>query len=183
VYVNISGHQVRPEHLVPVLGDALSEHGLESQYLGIELTETAMLANPDASAEVIRNVQRMGVKVAIDDFGTGYSGLSYLQSFAIDSLKIDQSFVRSIQGNPDSGDGRLASAIVALGHSLGLEVVAEGVETQAQLEFFEKTQCDRVQGYLLSHPKPAHEVLPFLEKNGSSKLARSILSRASSKAH
>jgi len=179
VYVNISGHQVKPEHLVPLLADALSEHGLDSRYLGIELTETAMLADPEASAQVLRNVQRLGIKVAIDDFGTGYSGLSYLQTFAIDSLKIDQSFVRCIHGDPDSGDGRLASAIVALGHSLGLDVVAEGVETEAQLEFFKKSDCDRVQGYLLSHPRPAPEIVPFLEQTGPSDGVGSTFSPAS----
>jgi len=126
------------------------------------LTETAIVANLEVSAQVLREVSKMGIQISVDDFGTGYSSLSYLQSFPIDSLKIDQSFVRNLTTDSGNADGSLAGAIVALGHSLGLKVVAEGVENEEQLEFLKENGCDSIQGYLFCVPGPVDEISKYL---------------------
>jgi len=171
VDMNISAQQLDPDYLIPALAHELKRYQLSSRYIGIELTETAIVARPEMTAQVLSKVNEMGIVVAIDDFGTGYSSLSYLQNFPINALKIDQSFIRSITADPDNpGKGMLASAIIALGHSLGLTVVAEGVENDSQLEFLRHNNCDTIQGFLISQPVPAKEIPPFLQcsylKNG-----------------
>ncbi len=152
VYVNVSGQQFESTSLVADIQDALSRHGLTGSALGVELTETSIVAQPDRAVRMLESLRTLGIKVAIDDFGTGYSSLSYLQDFPIDSLKIDQSFVRAISST--TGNGNLARAIVAMGHSLGLAVIAEGVENEEQLAFLRRAGCDSVQGYLLGTPLP-----------------------------
>ena len=163
IFINVSGQQVKPDHLVPALAEGLSSCGVSPEHLGIELTETAIVANLEVSAQVLREVSKMGIQISVDDFGTGYSSLSYLQSFPIDSLKIDQSFVRNLTSDAGNADGSLAGAIVALGHSLGLKVVAEGVENEEQLEFLVENGCDSIQGYLFCVPGPVEEISKYLE--------------------
>jgi EAL domain-containing protein (putative c-di-GMP-specific phosphodiesterase class I) len=123
----------------------------------MELTESMVMEDSEASLATLASLGAMGVRVAIDDFGTGHSSLSYLKRFSVDTLKIDRSFVHDIPD--DAEDSAIARAVVALGHSLQLRVVAEGVETEAQAEFLRSLGCDEMQGYLLSRPLPA-AVLP-----------------------
>jgi len=152
VSVNVSPRQFRRGDLVSAVADALVETGLDPRWLEIEITEGMMMHDREHAAEVLRAVKALGVQIAVDDFGTGYSSLSYLKRFPVDRLKIDRSFVQDISASGD--DATIVRAIVALGHNLGLKVVAEGVETDAQVRFLREQHCDELQGYLLSRPVP-----------------------------
>ncbi len=160
VSVNCSAQQFQRESLVETVGRILRETGLSANRLDLEITESVIIQR---SEEVIARIQAfddMGVRISIDDFGTGYSSLSYLKRFAIHQLKIDQSFVRDISSDPD--DAAIVSAIIAIAHSLGLAVVAEGVETAEQLAFLKSLGCDAAQGYYFSKPVPAEEFSQLL---------------------
>ncbi len=160
VSVNCSAQQFQQEGFVETVGGILRETGLPANRLDLEITESVIIQR---SEEVIARFQAfddMGVRISIDDFGTGYSSLSYLKRFAIHQLKIDQSFVRDISSDP--GDAAIVSAIIAISHSLGLEVVAEGVETAEQLAFLRSLGCDAAQGYYFSRPVPAEEFARLL---------------------
>ena len=153
VSVNVSARQFRQGILVNCVSRILAETGLDPLYLEMELTESMIMHNADAAVATLRQLTALGVQLSVDDFGTGYSSLSYLKNLPIDTLKIDQSFVRDIvAGAPDHRV--LARAIISIGHSLDLKVVAEGVETEAQLEYLRKHGCDEVQGYYFSQPVP-----------------------------
>jgi len=155
ISVNLSARQFRQESLVKLVRQILSEARLDAGQLEMELTESMVMHNADAAIMILRGFKSLGVSVSVDDFGTGYSSLSYLRRLPIDTLKIDRSFVRDID-DPDDGDGGiLAQAIISLGHSLKLKVVAEGVETRAQLRFLKAHRCDEVQGYYFDKPMPA----------------------------
>ncbi len=130
----------------------LEEAELGPEFLELELTESSIMSNPEATIDVLTKLQTKGVAISVDDFGTGFSSLSYLKRLPIDSLKVDQSFVRELATDPD--DAALVMAIVSLGHTLRLRVVAEGVETQEQLRFLRLLRCDEIQGYLISKPLP-----------------------------
>jgi diguanylate cyclase (GGDEF)-like protein/PAS domain S-box-containing protein len=149
VSVNLSARQFS-EHAVTMVQSILAETGLAPHLLELELTESASMEEPEKTIDILRQIKAMGVKVAIDDFGTGYSNLSYLKRFPVDKLKLDQSFVRDI--TTDQHDLSIARAVIAMGHGLGLTVIAEGVETVAQLELLAENGCDEVQGYYLSRP-------------------------------
>jgi diguanylate cyclase (GGDEF)-like protein len=153
ISVNVSSHQFQRTHLAEVIGAILEETGATARYLCVELTEGVIMDNAQANLEMLRELKDKGIKLSVDDFGTGYSSLSYLHKFPLDELKIDRSFVLQITeaGCP------VTSAIIAMGRSLGLRVVAEGVETQAQLAFLKAEGCDEYQGYLKSEPLPADE--------------------------
>ncbi len=158
--VNMSARQFRHKHLAALVEDTLREFDIEPARLEIELTETLVMEDNEVNRAMLENFARIGVGLAIDDFGTGHSSLSYLKRFRIDTLKIDRSFV---SGLPEKGDDiAIASAVVALGHSLQMRVVAEGVETQAQADFLRDMGCHEMQGYLLSRPLPAAEVVPWM---------------------
>jgi EAL domain-containing protein (putative c-di-GMP-specific phosphodiesterase class I) len=161
VAVNISSLQFKPNTLVEAITQVLKASDLDSHWLEIELTESAIMKNMDESSGILRELKRMGLRVAIDDFGTGYSSLAYLKRFPLDILKIDRSFIRDIPGDRDNE--AIAAAIVAMAHSLNLEVIAEGVETEDQLEFLRRHGCDEVQGFLLSRPLPGGEMKEYLE--------------------
>jgi len=150
VAVNVSAHQFMAGSLPDVVAEALSESGLEPQYLEVELTESVMMHDSEAIAAQLARLTRMGVSISLDDFGTGYSSLGYLSRFMLDKLKIDQTFVRNITTEPRSA--AIAQATIALAHGLSLVVVAEGVETEDQFEFLKGIGCDEVQGYLFSRP-------------------------------
>lgn len=153
--VNVSAHQLAQREFLDLVGNVLREVGLEPRHLELELTETALMTNTDVTHRTLHALNQMGVELSIDDFGTGYSSLGYLREFTIDKLKIDQSFVRDMAYNPN--DATIATSIIAMAHKLNLKVIAEGVETQAQLEFLRRYGCDQIQGFLFSPPAEAHE--------------------------
>jgi len=148
VAVNLSARQFRRADFPRAVLAILEETGLDPALLDLEITETMLMVNTDASRTALVALKRQGVRVAIDDFGTGYSSLSYLKRFPLDRLKIDQSFVRDIAN--DSNDAAIVEAVIALAHSLRLEVVAEGVETEAQHRFLQARRCESAQGFLFS---------------------------------
>lgn len=150
VAVNVSAHQIASGHLPERIRDTLQRNGLSPEQLEIELTESTMMADTEHSAAQVARISRMGVSVALDDFGTGYSSLAYLSRFALSKLKIDRSFVNGLTEDPKSQV--LVDATVGLARALGLRVVAEGVETEAQRELLMAAGCDALQGYLLSRP-------------------------------
>lgn len=160
VAVNLSAVQFRRHDVMDTILSALHAAHLEPRYLEIELTEGTLMTNPERSAEQLAVLRAMGVSVAIDDFGTGYSSLSYLRRLPIDKLKIDRSFVRDLVINRT--DESIVRAIVALAHSVGLQVIAEGVETEQQLERISILECDLWQGYYCCRPQPAHDLQPLL---------------------
>jgi diguanylate cyclase (GGDEF)-like protein len=147
VSVNLSARQFRQEGLVRMFSRVLEETGLDPKHLEIELTESMVMHNIDTAVATLQGLKSLGVSLSLDDFGTGYSSLAYLKNLPIDKLKIDRSFVRDIGTGEDEDEGVLAQAIVTLGHSLHLHVVAEGVETDSQVRFLKRHRCDEVQGY------------------------------------
>jgi len=152
VSVNLSARQLRERDLVRTVNKALTESGLNPRCLELELTES-MLQNVDTAEVILKDLHDVGVYLSIDDFGTGYSSLNYLKRFPIDNLKIDRSFVRDIISDPD--DAAITDAIISMAHTLGIRVVAEGVETAEQLVFLHKHKCDLIQGYYFSKPLAA----------------------------
>lgn len=150
VAVNVSAMEFRDDNFLQGLLEILDETGLDPRYLEIELTEGVLMRRADSAAAILQTLRDRGVKIAIDDFGTGYSSLSYLRKFPVDALKIDQSFVRQIS---DKGyDTAIVTAVIGMAHSLGLRVVAEGVETREELEFLRAHQCDEAQGFYFGQP-------------------------------
>jgi len=167
VSVNLSVRQLKPGRLVNLVQQALDASGLPANQLELEVTESLLMEDVEAARMSLTELKDIGVRISVDDFGTGYSSMNYLKRFPIDTLKIDQTFVREIPTDPD--DTAITSAIIALGHALRLDVVAEGVETYPQMHFLQDQGCDRAQGYLLSRPKPAPEFAEWvLERNKSS---------------
>lgn len=160
VAVNLSVHQLQQQELIRLIQGMLTATGAHASQLQLEITESVLMSNVETTASTLNALSDMGVELSLDDFGTGYSSLSYLKRFPIDVLKIDRSFVRDIPNDPD--DSAIASAIISMAHNLGIQVVAEGVETEEQLEFLRDHDCDTVQGYYLSRPKPAEEIARYL---------------------
>ena len=160
VAVNISPRQFRFSNLASVVGQALEHSGLEPRWLELEITESMIIGNVDSAIRTMEELNAMGVRLAIDDFGTGYSSLGHLKHFPITRLKIDKSFIKGITENPN--DEAIATAIIALGHSMSLEVIAEGVETDGHLRLLRELGCEQGQGYLFSRPQPAHLLQSFL---------------------
>ncbi len=158
--VNLSGRQFHRRGLILLVGRILSEIGLEPRYLELEITEGSVMADIDRAVEVLRGLRQMGVRLAVDDFGTGYSSLSYLRRLPIHTLKVDRAFIREIATSAQ--DAAIVEAIIRLGHSLGLQLVAEGVEQPEQLSVLEDQGCDSVQGYLLSRPLRAADATSLL---------------------
>jgi len=161
VVVNLSSRQLR-RNLAQTVSRILQSTGLEARYLGLELTESLLVNHQKDDAETLHALRAMGLHLAVDDFGTGYSSFSYLKHFPLDALKIDRSFVRELTTSPD--DAAITTAIIAMAHALGLEVVGEGVETEAQRVMLRDQGCDTMQGYLFSRPVPADQMAPLLEK-------------------
>ena len=162
VAINVSSDQFRDAHLAESVSRILGATGADPAHLGVELTEGVIMQNANSTIETLTRLKSMGVKLSIDDFGTGYSSLSYLHKFPLDELKIDRSFVAGIQSADDRSP--IITAIIAMAHGLGLSVVAEGVETERQLDFLRAQGCDEFQGYLTSKPVPANDFTArFLE--------------------
>lgn len=160
--INLSGRQFQRIGIVETVKRHLKETGLSPKYLELELTETILMQKTDEMIATLGQLHEMGIQISLDDFGTGYSSLSYIKKFPIDTLKIDQSFVRDITVNKD--DAALSNAIIAMGHSLNLKVIAEAVETVEQLEFFRSHGCNEIQGYLISPPVPPEVFKAFLHE-------------------
>lgn len=150
IAINISARQFRSKNLDHLLAQALKKYKIGAQYLELELTESMLMQEPEVAVETMHKLKQIGVKISLDDFGTGYSSLTYLSRFPIDTLKIDQSFVRNITTEPDAAE--IATAIIGLAHRMGLRVIAEGVETEAQLAYLRGNNCDEIQGYHFSKP-------------------------------
>jgi diguanylate cyclase (GGDEF)-like protein len=165
VGVNLSSRQLK-RSLTDTVGRALQISGLEPRYLSLELTESVLVNHQREGAEALHALRAMGLHLAVDDFGTGYSSFSYLKHFPLDTLKIDRSFIREIAIQPD--DAAITTAIIAMGHALGLRVIAEGVETEAHLTLLQKQGCDEVQGYLVGRPVPADRFVDHLARKRSS---------------
>jgi diguanylate cyclase (GGDEF)-like protein/PAS domain S-box-containing protein len=164
VAVNVSAVQFRQEDFSKLIGSVLLETGLASQYLELELTESLLLSDANATFSTLRDLKALGLSLAIDDFGTGYSSLSYLKHFPISKLKIDRSFIRDVALNPD--DAAITTAIIAMAKQLKLKVIAEGVEDEAQLSFLRENHCDEIQGYYFCKPLVVDAVADFLRGAG-----------------
>jgi diguanylate cyclase (GGDEF)-like protein len=163
VAVNISPMQFRQANFLKVVSDALGAHSLDPSSLEIELTEATLMSDAEKSVSLLQRLSQLGVVVAIDDFGAGYSSMSYLQRFPIAKLKIDRSFIRDLNSNPD--DASIVRAIISLAHGLRLKVVAEGVESTGQLDLLKRMGCDQYQGFLRSAAVPGSEVDAVLADN------------------
>jgi diguanylate cyclase (GGDEF)-like protein/PAS domain S-box-containing protein len=170
VSVNVSAVQFRQEAFTKTVHGILRETGLSPQCLELELTESLLLSNADVMFSVLRQLTAMGVRLAIDDFGTGYSSLSYLRRFPVSRLKIDGSFIRDVPVNSD--DAAITVAIISMGKSLNLKVIAEGVENDAQMSFLRTQRCDEIQGYYFSQPLAVEEVPGKLRDNECAVQAR-----------
>jgi diguanylate cyclase (GGDEF)-like protein/PAS domain S-box-containing protein len=156
IRVNLSARQIAQPDLVGQVVAAMEKGGIEASSLCLEITETALMADPVAGLKVLQDLRGLGVELAIDDFGTGYSSLSYLKRFPVDVLKIDRSFVDGLGEDPE--DTAIVTAIISLGRALGLRVVGEGVETQSQLDELRRLGCDRAQGFMFARPGPAADL-------------------------
>ena len=164
VAINLSAVQSAQPDLLPTIRSAIAAHQVEEKYLEFELTETAVMNNPDEAARNLAELKRLGVHLSLDDFGTGYSSLAQLKRFPFDFVKIDRSFIAAVDSNPE--DAAIAAAIIAMAHSLHLRVVAEGVETRGQLDVLRTLHCDEIQGYYFSRPVVA-AVFEEMLKNGA----------------
>ncbi|MDB5821512.1 MAG: Response regulator receiver protein, partial [Herminiimonas sp.] len=162
VAVNVSGRQFDSGHLAETVLQTVQRSGIRAECLELEITESTLMKNAGLAADQLRGMTATGVRFAIDDFGTGYSSLNHLKKFPIDLLKIDQTFVRDVAIDMD--DAAMVSAIITMAHALGIEVLAEGVETLEQLDFLRARHCDYVQGNLMGRPIPGDQIKAFCEK-------------------
>jgi len=160
VSVNLSARQFHGAEVVEQVRAALAESGLRAEQLELEITETVAMQDQERTIDTLRRLKQLGVRISIDDFGTGYSSLGYLRRFPIDTLKIDRSFVRDVAS--DRSAASIAAAVIAVGHELGIHVVAEGVETRQQLSILRRHGCDAAQGFLVGRPLPATELAAAL---------------------
>ena len=160
--INLSARQFQHRNLPLILGDALELNNLGPQALEVEITESTAMQNAELSLLTMRELKEMGVQISIDDFGTGYSSLSYLKRFPIDTVKIDQEFIRDL--TTDANDRAIISAVIAMARALDLRVTAEGVETTDQMDFLKREACEEIQGFLYSEPLPAEELEIFLHR-------------------
>jgi EAL domain-containing protein (putative c-di-GMP-specific phosphodiesterase class I) len=152
IAINLSARQFQQQDLDSIIGETLRATNIDPRLLEFELTESVLMKEAEMAANALQNLKAFGVQISMDDFGTGYSSLAYLKRFPLDVLKIDRAFIRDVTTDPD--DATITVAMIKLAHSLGLKVVAEGVETRAQLEFLIRHGCDEMQGYYFSQPLP-----------------------------
>ena len=163
IAVNVSAQQFEDPMLIDKIRNALKETKLPPELLELELTESCLMSDPAQASALLREIRDIGVRIAIDDFGTGYSSLTYLHEFPLNALKIDKNFVQSVESN-DRG-GPISKMIIGLGQNLGLEVIAEGVETEGQLQYMREHGCDVAQGYLYARPESPEDLAPWLQAN------------------
>jgi len=168
IAVNVSPRQFDDDRLTAMVRCALKKSGLRAEYLSLEVTESSLMSNPDAGIRVMTAIRVLGVRIAIDDFGTGYSALSRLKQLPIDAVKIDRSLINDL--TKSASDEAITSTILAIARSLGLSVIAEGVETMEQLRVLQELGCDEMQGYFVSHPVPADEFVQAVGWNGAAGL-------------
>jgi EAL domain-containing protein (putative c-di-GMP-specific phosphodiesterase class I) len=159
IAVNLAARQFCNPDLVDMVARVLAEEHIHPGGLELEITESTVMHDPAVAGEILAALAALGVRLALDDFGTGYSSLAYLKRFPLDVLKIDAGFIRDLPG--DANDAAITRASISLGHGLGLEVLAEGVESQAQVEFLREAGCDSAQGYFLGRPLAAEQMVPF----------------------
>ena len=160
VAINFSTRQFAADNIVEIVTETLQAFGLTGEVLELEITESLLAQDTSHTLGILQSLKQLGVHIAIDDFGTGYSSLSYLKRFPIDRLKIDHSFVRDL--DVDADDRAIATAVVTLGHSLQMRVIAEGVETARQIEILRAMGCDEIQGLYLGRPIPPDELTELL---------------------
>jgi EAL domain-containing protein (putative c-di-GMP-specific phosphodiesterase class I) len=153
--VNLSVQQLQHDSWLTIVEEALTSSGLPAQYLDLEITESVIITHPEKAVATLAKLKQRGVSITIDDFGTGYSSLSYLAQLPIHAVKIDQRFVHGLEHNRN--DEAIAQAIIALSHSLGLRVIAEGVETAGQYDYLKALGCEEAQGFLIARPLPEPE--------------------------
>ncbi len=163
VSINLSARQLKEESLVPFVANAIKESGINPKQLEMELTETAIMDNPETAIKVLNNLHELGISIAIDDFGTGYSSLSYLTKLPVETLKIDRVFVKDIVH--DVNDEVIIKATIAMAHNMGLKVIAEGVENTDQIKFLKENNCDVLQGFYFSKPESADKIAKKLSLN------------------
>ena len=159
--INLSVHNLRDSELYCRVNDALKKHHLPNQLLTPEVTESAMMTNPEQSIEVLNVLSKNGIRISVDDFGTGFSSLAYLKQLPVSELKIDKSFV--IDMKQDKNDEVIVRSTIELGHNLGLTVVAEGVEEQESWDMLKNMNCDFAQGYFMSRPLNAKDFENWLK--------------------
>ncbi|HBK47621.1 MAG TPA: hypothetical protein DDZ67_14565 [Xanthomonadaceae bacterium] len=162
IAINVSALQFLNTDLAADVGAAINEHGLGRGALHVELTESSLMRDPELALRTMHELHAQGVCISLDDFGTGFSSMSYLQNMPLDSLKIDRSFVTDVDTN--ARNASICRALLTLGHNLGLKVIAEGVETQAQYDWLSDNGCDQVQGFLLGRPGPFEQVVGQLRR-------------------
>jgi diguanylate cyclase len=167
IAINVSAVELRAKNFVEGVRDVLKETGLNPRHLELELTETFLMQDSISTAIVLDSLKDMGIQLALDDFGTGYSSLSYMKRFPIDTLKIDESFVRNLASDDD--DASIVSAVISMGMSLHMLVVAEGVETSEQAGLLRERNCPEAQGYYFSRPVVAEGIAPLLKRNATRK--------------
>jgi EAL domain-containing protein (putative c-di-GMP-specific phosphodiesterase class I) len=160
VSVNLDAWSLQSGHLATSVASALQANGLPPSAIEFEVTESNLLRDMNQACQTLQSLRDLGIRLAIDDFGTGYSSLTYLKRFPVDVIKIDRSFIKDLPAN--GNDGALTSAVIAMGHSLEIELVAEGVETWAQVEFLLARGCHLVQGFLFSRPVPAQDFVALV---------------------
>jgi EAL domain-containing protein (putative c-di-GMP-specific phosphodiesterase class I) len=168
VAVNLSASQFRQRDLLEQILQILNETGISPHQLELEITESTIMDDIDAASMTMRALHCSGIRISIDDFGTGYSSLTHLKRFPINTIKIDRSFVRDI--TTDSDDAAIVGAIISMAHNMELNVIAEGVENEEQLEFLRKLHCDEIQGFLFSPPVPHQEAGELLQLDIASRL-------------
>jgi EAL domain-containing protein (putative c-di-GMP-specific phosphodiesterase class I) len=164
--VNLAGPQIAHDNLLQEVDDALADSGLPAELLDLEITESFIIRQPELSISKLTQLRERGVSLSMDDFGTGYSSLSYLKRLPIDTLKIDQSFVRDI--GKDRDDESIVKAIIVMCRSLGIGVLAEGVETREQLDFLLNHGCSQIQGYYYSRPLDPQALWQFVQRHSRS---------------
>ncbi len=164
ISVNVSSRQHSKEFNPWITASIMKEYGVSSKWLTLEITETLLMDDNTEVIEWLNGFKELGITLSIDDFGTGYSSLSYLRKFPVDVLKIDRSFVQELPDNQDNVS--LVEAILAMGNSLGLTIVAEGVETEQQHDFLQARDCKYLQGYLFSKPMPEKQLMEWMDERG-----------------
>lgn len=162
VSVNLSVHHVRQGNILGLVVKTLEQTGLPAHLLELELTENHLLDNAENVIEEFTRLRELGVRLAIDDFGTGFSSLNYLKVFPADTIKVDQTFIKGVATN--NADAQITKAVISMAHNLNIKVVAEGIETREQLDFLRESFCDEVQGYFISRPIPAQDMLKLLQE-------------------